>query len=153
LQFLFPGDVFGYEQSRQHAHTVAALTGDSRVISAGREALLEASKSDARLAHFLFTAAARGEAIAREHSVLLLGRPVVEQLALFLLDMDARLSRRGEIHLPMRRRQMGDYLGRRIESVSRTFSAFHKAKIIDFLDNPVIQRLVVIRDRRRLAGC
>jgi CRP-like cAMP-binding protein len=126
------------------------LTEDTRVLSAGREALLEASKSDAKLSHFLFTAAAQGEAIAREHAAWLLWRPVVEQLALFLLEMDARLSRRGEIQLPMKRRQIGDYLGRRIESVSRTFSAFHKAKIIEFLNNPVVQRRVVIRGRRRL---
>ena len=41
-------------------------------------------------------------------------------------------------------------LAAKLPTISRTFSAFHKAKIIDFLDNPVIQRLVVIRDRRRL---
>ena len=63
LQFLFPGDVFGYEQGRNHRDTVQALTKDARALSAGREALLEASKSDARLSHFLFTAAARAEAV------------------------------------------------------------------------------------------
>jgi CRP-like cAMP-binding protein len=150
LQFLFPGDVFGYEQGRHHHHTVQALTKDTRALSAGRETLLEASKSDAQLSHFLFTEAARAEAVAREHSAVLLGRSTTEQLALFLLEMDARISRRGEIALPMRRQHIADYLGRRVESVSRTFTAFHKAKIIEFLGNPKIQRQVVIRDKRRL---
>ena len=150
LQFLFPGDVFGYEQGRNHRHTVQALTKDTRVLSVGREALLEASKSDAQLSHFLFTAAARAEAVASEHSAMLLGRSITEQIALFLLEMDARISRGGEIALPMRRRHIADYLGRRLESVSRTFTAFHKAKVIEFLGNPKIRRQVVIPDKRRL---
>jgi hypothetical protein len=64
--------------------------------------------------------------------------------------MDARLSKGGKINLPMRRQHIGDYFGLSMETVSRTFTAFHKARIIDFLDNPKLQRRVVIRDKRRL---
>jgi hypothetical protein len=50
----------------------------------------------------------------------------------------------------MRRQHIADYFGLSMETVSRTFNAFHKAGIIDFLDNPRVQRRIVIRDKRRL---
>ena len=64
--------------------------------------------------------------------------------------MDARLSKSGEIDLPMRRQHIADYFGLSMETVSRTFTAFQKARIIDFLDKPKLQRRIVIRDKRRL---
>jgi CRP/FNR family nitrogen fixation transcriptional regulator len=148
-QFLFPGDGFGFENGKRRDDTVAALT-EAKVICLGKDTLLEAAKSDARLSNLLFTAAARAAAVATEQSNALRGRTVIEQLALFLLEMDARLSKSGEIDLPMRRQHIADYLGLSMETVSRTFTAFHKARIIDFLDNPKVQRRVVIRDKRRL---
>jgi CRP-like cAMP-binding protein len=83
-------------------------------------------------------------------ALMLLNRTTAEQVALFLLEMDFRRSKPGEIDLPMRRRYNADYLGRRIESVSRTLTAFHRAKIIEFLDGPKVQGRVAIRDKRRL---
>jgi CRP/FNR family nitrogen fixation transcriptional regulator len=148
-QFLFPGDGFGFENGKQRDDTVAALT-EAEVICLGKDMLLEAAKSDARLSNLLFTAAVRAAVVATEHSNALWGRTATEQLALFLLEMDARLSKRGEIDLPMRRQHIADYLGLSMETVSRTFTAFHKARIIDFLDNPKLQRRVLIRDKRRL---
>jgi CRP/FNR family nitrogen fixation transcriptional regulator len=148
-QFLFPGDGFGFENGKRRDDTVAALT-EAEVICLGKDTLLEAAKSDARLSNLLFTAAVRAAVVATEHSNALWGKTATEQLALFLLEMDARLSRRGEIDLPMRRQHIADYLGLSMETVSRTFTAFHKARIIDFLDNPKVQRRVVIRDKRRL---
>ena len=150
-QFLLPGDGFGYELGRQqHDDTVQALAVTNQVAFASKDALLKAAKSDAHLANLLFTAAARAAAIERERFRVLLNRTTTEQVALFLLEMDTRLSRRGEIDLPMRRSCIADYLGRRIESVSRVLSAFRRAKIIEFLDHPKIQRRVAIRDKRRL---
>src|SRR6185369_11746259 len=98
-QFLFPGDGFGFENGKRRDDTVAALT-EAKVICLGKDTLLEAAKSDARLSNLLFTAAARAAAVATEQSNALRGRTVIEQLALFLLEMDARLSKRGEIDLP-----------------------------------------------------
>ena len=129
--------------------TITALT-EAKVISLGKDTLLEVAKSDVCLSNLLFTAAARAAAVATEQSNALRGRKVTEQLALFLLEMDSRLSKGGEIYLPMHRQHIADYFGLSMETVSRTFSAFHKARIIDFLDNPKVQRRVVIRDKRRL---
>jgi CRP/FNR family transcriptional regulator len=148
-RFLLPGDGFGYELGRRHDETVLALA-DTEIDAASKLALLEAAKSDPVLSMLLFAVAARAAMVAKEHSLMLLNRTTAEQVALFLLEMDVRLAKRGEIALPMRRQYIADYLGRRIESVSRTFTAFHGTKIIEFLDNPKIQRRVAIRDKDRL---
>jgi CRP/FNR family nitrogen fixation transcriptional regulator len=148
-QFLFPGDGLGIENGERRDDTVAALT-EAEVTCLRRDTLLEAAKSDARLSNLLFTAAARAAVVATEQSNALRGRTATEQLALFLLEMDARLSKGGEIDLPMRRQHIADYFGLSMETVSRTFTAFHKARIIDFLDHPKLQRRIVIRDKRRL---
>jgi CRP-like cAMP-binding protein len=148
-QFLFPGDGFGYEKVRHRRDTVEALT-NVKIVSARTNALETAAKSDQRLSNLLFNAAARATAMAEEQSVALRGRTTTEQLALFLLEMDGRISRRGEINLPMTRRHIADYFGLTIETVSRVFAAFHKARIIDFLDRPTLQRRIVIRDKARL---
>ena len=62
--------------------------------------------------------------------------------------MEVRLSRRGEIALPMGRRQIADHFGLRLETVSRAINAMQQEKIIQFRDRE--QRRVVIRDKQRL---
>ena len=65
--------------------------------------------------------------------------------------MDARLSKRGQIDLPMRRQHIADYYGLTIETVSRTITRFRRSRIIEFLDNVKLQRRVVIRDKNELS--
>jgi CRP-like cAMP-binding protein len=148
-QFLFPGDGFGYGMVRYRRDTVQALT-DAKVTSAAIVTLEAAAKSDERLSQLLFNAAARATALVEEQSIGLRGRTVTEQVALFLLEMDARISTRGEINLPMRRNHIADYFGLTFETVSRTLSAFHRAKIIEYRDNEKVHRRIFIRDKQRL---
>jgi len=146
LQFLFPGHGFGYETGRQHRDTVQALT-HTEVRAAGREALLAAATSDRRLWNLLFTAATQTVAVAEDQAVLRV-RTASEQIAQFLLEMEVHLSIRGQIDLPMNRRHIADYVGLRLETVSRAFSALQREKIIQFRDQT--QRRLVIRDKQRL---
>lgn len=146
LQFLFPGHGFGYEAGRQHRDTVQALT-HTKVLAAGREALLAAATSDRQLWNSLFTAATQTVAVAEDQAVLRV-RTASEQIAQFLLEMEVHLSMRGQIDLPMNRRHIADYVGLRVETVSRAFSALQREKIIQFQDQT--QRQLVIRDKQRL---
>jgi CRP/FNR family transcriptional regulator, nitrogen fixation regulation protein len=146
LQFLFPGHGFGYETGRQHRDTVQALT-HTKVLAAGREALLAAATCDRRLWNLLFTAATQTVAVAEDQAVLRV-RTASEQIAQFLLEMEVHLSIRGQIDLPMNRRHIADYVGLRLETVSRAFSALQREKIIQFRDQT--QRRLVIRDKQRL---
>jgi hypothetical protein len=134
----------------RHRDTVEALT-NAKVRSVGRDALLEAAASDTRVSNALSTDAIWAAIAAEDQSTALRGRNATEQLALFFLEMDARLSKRGQINLPMRRQHIADYCGLTIETVSRTISRFRRSKIIQFLDNEKLQRRVVIRDRSELS--
>ena len=58
-----------------------------------------------------------------------------ERLAAFLLNLSQRMKARGysasEFHLRMSRAEIGSYLGMKVETVSRTFSAFVHQRMLD----------------------
>jgi CRP/FNR family transcriptional regulator, anaerobic regulatory protein len=74
--------------------------------------------------------------IVREHSLMmLLGSMNAEQrLAAFLLNISQRMKARGysasEFHLRMMRVDIGSYLGMKLETVSRTFTAFQQQGLL-----------------------
>jgi CRP/FNR family transcriptional regulator len=92
--------------------------------------------------------------IVREHSLMmLLGSMNAEQrLAAFLLNVSQRLKARGysasEFHLRMMRVDIGSYLGMKLETVSRTFTAFQQQRLLQvdkkhvkILDLEALQRV------------
>jgi CRP/FNR family transcriptional regulator len=85
--------------------------------------------------------------IVRDHGVMMLlgSMRAEERLATFLLNLSKRFLRRGysssDFHLRMTREEMGSYLGLKLETVSRLFSAFQKDGLIE-----VQQKHVQIRD-------
>jgi CRP/FNR family transcriptional regulator len=89
--------------------------------------------------------------IVRDHGVMMLlgSMRAEERLATFLLNLSRRFVRRGysssEFHLRMTREEIGSYLGLKLETVSRLFSAFQKDGLID-----VQQKHVRIRDSEGL---
>jgi CRP/FNR family transcriptional regulator, anaerobic regulatory protein len=75
--------------------------------------------------------------IVRDHGVMLLlgSMRAEERLATFLINLSKRFVRRGfsasDFHLRMTREEIGSYLGLKLETVSRLFSAFQKEGYID----------------------
>jgi CRP/FNR family transcriptional regulator len=75
--------------------------------------------------------------IVREHGVMMLlgSMRAEERLATFLINLSRRFVRRGysasDFHLRMTREEIGSYLGLKLETVSRLFSAFQKDGLID----------------------
>ena len=84
--------------------------------------------------------------IVRDHGVMMLlgSMRAEERLATFLLNLSKRFLRRGysssDFHLRMTREEIGSYLGLKLETVSRLFSAFQKDGLMDVQQKPVYIR-------------
>lgn len=85
-----------------------------------------------------------------ENHMLLLGRKTsLERVAAFLVEMDRRLAAAGVMPLPMSRRDIADYLGLTLETVSRALSRLHELGVIGFIGTN--RRQITLLNRRQLA--
>ncbi len=144
--FHLAGDVFGLDPGSAHRLTAEAII-DTNVRLVKRRSLEAAAGSNVQVAHNLWTMTA-GELRHAEDHMLLLGRKTaMERVATFLLEMDRRLAKAGLMALPMCRRDIGDYLGLTLETVSRALSQLSDQGILVFSS----ARQIVLRNRERLA--
>src|SRR4029078_3902737 len=119
--FHLSGDVFGLDSGSAHRLTAEAIT-DTTVRLVKRRSLETAAGSNVQVAHSLWTMTAGDLRHAEDHMLLLGRKTALEKVATFLLEMDRRLAKAGMMALPMCRRDIGDYLGLTLETVSRTLS-------------------------------
>jgi CRP/FNR family nitrogen fixation transcriptional regulator len=141
-----PGDVFGLEPGSTHRLTAEAIT-DTTVRLVKRRSLEAAAESNVQVAHNLWTMTASDLRHAEDHMLLLGRKTALERVATFLLEMDRRLAKAGMMALPMCRRDIGDYLGITLETVSRALSELNDKGILTFSG----ARQIVLRNRQRLA--
>ena len=143
--FLLPGDVFGLESGANHRLAAEAII-DTHVRLVKRSTLEQAAGVDVQVARKLWSMTA-GELRHAEDHMLLLGRKnAMERVANFLLEMDRRLAVTGMMALPMCRRDIGDYLGLTLETVSRALSQLQSEGVLGFSG----ARQIVLRNRQRL---
>lgn len=143
--FLLPGDVFGLESGISHRLAAEAII-DTTVRLVKRTSLEHAAEVDIQVARKLWSMTA-GELRHAEDHMLLLGRKnAMERVANFLLEMDRRLDGAGMMALPMCRRDIGDYLGLTLETVSRALSQLHGEGVLGFSG----ARQIMLRNRQRL---
>jgi CRP/FNR family transcriptional regulator/CRP/FNR family nitrogen fixation transcriptional regulator len=119
--FHLPGDLFGFEQGETHRHTAEALA-DTKVLIFTRRQVERVARHRAEVACQLWSMATNSLRYAQDHMLLLGRRSAQERVAAFLLEVDERLGAAGTFDLPMTRRDIADYLGLTIETVSRTIS-------------------------------
>jgi len=144
--FHLPGDVFGLDAGSTHRLTAEAIA-DTTVRLVKRRSLEAAAGSNVQVAHNLWTMTASDLRHAEDHMLLLGRKTATEKVATFLLEMDRRLAKAGMMALPMCRRDIGDYLGLTLETVSRTLSQLSDQGILMFSS----ARQIVLRNRQRLA--
>ena len=119
--FHLPGDLFGFESSTTHKLTAEAVT-ETVVLVFKRRTLEYFATRNVEVARQLWTLTACSLDQAMERLLLLGRKTAAEKVATFLLEMDARMHPTGAISLPMTRRDIADYLGLTLETVSRTIS-------------------------------
>lgn len=129
--FHMMGDLLGMDAigGSRHASDTVALE-DSEVCEMPFPLLEQLSREVPSLQQQLHRVMSRE--IVREHGVMLLlgSMKAEERLAAFLLNLSQRFAARGyspvQFNLRMTRQEIGSYLGLKLETVSRAFSAFQE---------------------------
>ena len=139
VAFHLPGDCLGLEGREKHAVSAEATTV-SQVRIVKRKTLM-ARNGDSLMVRYLLDLTAEELRRAQRHNLLLL-KGAQERVVGFLHEMAEREHADGEIALHMTRRDIADYLGLTIETVSRTLSRLESESAISL---PTPWR-VVLRD-------
>jgi CRP/FNR family transcriptional regulator len=134
--FHMAGELMGLDGVAQgtHASSTTALE-DTEICAIPYAHLNELATQNSNMQHIVSRLMSRE--IVREHSLMMLlgSMNAEERLAAFLLNLSQRLKTRGysatEFHLRMSRAEIGSYLGMKLETVSRTFSAFQHQRLLD----------------------
>jgi CRP/FNR family transcriptional regulator len=148
--FFMGGELLGMDGigAGRYNGTAIALE-DSEVCVMPYSLVEELAREIPALQRHLYAVLARE--IVRDHGVMMLlgSMRAEERLATFLLNLSKRFTARGyspsDFHLRMTREEIGSYLGLKLETVSRLFSAFQKDELIE-----VQQKHVRIRDNGAL---
>lgn len=147
--FLFPGDFLGITLEDEHAFTAEAIV-PSALCRFQRGRFDEFVAAHPSLERRLYAVAAHELAAARQQLVLLGRKTATERVASLLLMLFGRChaEQQDEIELPMSRSDIADYLGLRIETVSREISGLKVSRIIQLTGRNSFR--VVDRERLEL---
>jgi CRP/FNR family transcriptional regulator, anaerobic regulatory protein len=134
--FHIAGELVGLDGVAQGQHASATMAlEDSEVCAISYAALSDVAVGTSGMQHIISRLMSRE--ILREHSLMMLlgSMNAEERLAAFLLNLSQRYAARGyserEFHLRMSRAEIGSYLGMKLETVSRTFSAFQQQRLLE----------------------
>lgn len=134
--FSMGGELLGMDGiGAGHYNGTAIALEDSEVCVMPFSLVEELSREVPVLQRHLHAVLARE--IVRDHGVMMLlgSMRAEERLATFLLNLSRRFTRRGyspsDFHLRMTREEIGSFLGLKLETVSRLFSKFQEAGLIE----------------------
>ena len=134
--FQMGGEILGLDGIGTEHHTCEAIALEDSTVCVIPFKMLEQLSHEVpsiqRQLHRIMS-----QEIVREHGVMMLlgSMRAEERLATFLLNLSQRLFARGyspsEFSLRMTREEIGSYLGMKLETVSRAFSRFHEAGLLE----------------------
>lgn len=146
--FHLKGDMFGFENGVAHRFSADALV-ETHVHIIKRGNILDAVQNRVVSTNNLICFVTQNLQHAEDHMLLLGRKTALEKVAAFLLEMDERLTRPSTMLLPMNRRDIADYLGLTLETVSRAFSILRDEALLRF--DGKTQRRLELLDRHALA--
>jgi CRP/FNR family nitrogen fixation transcriptional regulator len=140
-EFLFPGDVVGWETVDEHEFAAEAVTA-ATLRRLPVRAVEDQADTDHAFAQMLRRYMAGQVRVARGRLVLLGRKTASERIASFLLEMHVRLQTLEPssqedcqagmlLDLPMSRQDVADYLGLTTETVCRGLSELRRLGMID----------------------
>jgi CRP/FNR family transcriptional regulator len=134
--FHMAGELMGLDGLAHATHASGATAlEDAEICAIPYAHLNELAANNPNMQHIVSRLMSRE--IVREHSLMMLlgSMNAEERLAAFLLNLSQRMKARGysptEFHLRMSRAEIGSYLGMKLETVSRTFSAFQAQGLLE----------------------
>jgi len=134
--FHIAGEMVGLDGAAQGFHASATMAlEDTDICAIPYTHLTDMAAGSTSMQHIITRLMSRE--IMREHSLMMLlgSMNAEERLAAFLLNLSQRYAARGyserEFHLRMSRAEIGSYLGMKLETVSRTFSAFQQQRLLE----------------------
>jgi CRP/FNR family nitrogen fixation transcriptional regulator len=140
------GGVFGFQAGPSYGIRAAAAC-DCAVTAFRRLNLETIDAAGDRLSLQLFSLALDGLVRDQEHALSLGRRSAIEKLAAFLLGYTGNFSGSDVVDLPMTRRDIADYLGLTIETVSRGFTRLQDEAFIQLMGSHRVQLCDIIRLR------
>jgi CRP-like cAMP-binding protein len=143
ISFAYPGEIIGFGHSDTYRFSCEASC-DARVRRISSEAFFRYAEGRTDIGRRLLDIANSELAVTQEHQVLLGRKYAVEKLASFLLTLVRRsggeFARRPQFQLPMTRRDIADYLGLTVETVSRNLT---KLKLMGVIYMPQTTTVVI----------
>lgn len=143
VDFLFPGDFFGFSIRQERDFDVDAIVEGTTVAVFPRGELEALADTDHEVAHLLRDVAY--ESIARlEGRILILGRvTAMKKVGAFLVEMARRCydASAADVMLTMPRYDIADYLGLSVETVSRAITMLQNRRCIELRGNHLIKIL------------
>jgi CRP/FNR family nitrogen fixation transcriptional regulator len=147
--FHLPGDIFGAEDGGVHRFTAEAIVNTTVWIAKRQSLFAGLAKADIPAANNVRHLVTRTLEHAENHLLLLGRQNSLEKVVAFLLEMDRRLEHPKVMMLPMGRRDIADYLGLTLETVSRALSNLRDEGILSV--GGQMLREIVLHDRSKLA--
>lgn len=147
--FHLPGDIFGVQDGDTHRFTAEAIVATTIRLTRRQTMFEGGERHEAAAANNVLKLVTRSLQHAEDHMLLLGRKTSLEKVAAFLVEMDRRLTSAGEMILPMSRRDIADYLGLTLETVSRALAILKDQGALTFSGQT--QRQIALLDRSRLA--
>jgi CRP/FNR family transcriptional regulator, nitrogen fixation regulation protein len=142
--FHLAGEVFGLENRGVHRFNAEAVM-DTTVGLVRRQSLERAADCDPIIVRNLLSMTSSNLEHAENHMLLLGRKTALERVSAFLVEIDRRITLAGVMSLPMCRHDIADYLGLRLETVSRALSHLRSAGVLEFIG--ASEREIIICDR------
>jgi CRP/FNR family transcriptional regulator, nitrogen fixation regulation protein len=134
VDFLLPGDLFGFGTRDTHSFSVEAIVSDTVVARYPRYQAERLAESDPVVARLIREVAFESVTRLQKRMVILGRTSALEKVSSFLLEMADRCgsAQSNAVLLPMSRYDIADYLAIAVETVSRTLTELRERGLITF---------------------